>query len=127
MAKDVVRHPKRLKWVAFDRDVFKKLLGRLTELNDYLHEMMHGHQARALEVATQRTYLEMVQVRVSVDELKHLVTAAMLLQDRDLGSLRAPLLDAATRKLWHPSPSSKRSTLPMRLLSMTSLRPTIVL
>ncbi|KAL2057789.1 hypothetical protein ABVK25_002173 [Lepraria finkii] len=85
MAKDVVRHPKRLKWVAFDRDVFKKLLGRLTELNDYLHEMMHGHQARALEVATQRTYLEMLQVRVSVDELKHLVTAAMLLQDRDLG------------------------------------------
>ena len=85
MAKDVVRHPKRLQWVAFDRDVFKKLLGRLTELNDYLHEMMHGHQARALELATQRTYLEMVQVRVSVDELKHLVTAAMLLQDRDLG------------------------------------------
>ena len=84
MAKDVVRHPKRLQWVAFDKDVFKKFLVRLTELNDYLHEIMHGHQARALEAATQKTYLEMVQVRASVDELKHLVMAAMLLQDHDL-------------------------------------------
>ena len=85
MAKDVIRHPKRLKWVAFDRDVFKKFLERLTELNDYLGEMMDGHQARALQAATRRTYLEMVQVRTSVDELTHLVTAAMLLQDRDSG------------------------------------------
>ena len=95
MAKDIVRHPKRLKWVAFDRDVFKKLLGRLTELNDYLHETMHGHQARALEAATQRTYLEMVQVRVSVDELKHLVTAAMLLQEHDHGE---PLSSSVRRR-----------------------------
>ena len=85
MAKDIIKHPKRLEWVAFDRDVFKQILARLTELNDHLHEMMHGHQARALEAATERTYLEMVQVRTSVDELKHLVTAAMLLQERHTG------------------------------------------
>ena len=85
MAKDIIKHPKRLEWVAFDRDVFKQLLARLTELNDHLHEMIHGHQARALEAATERTYLEMVQVRTSVDELKHLVTAAMLLQEHHTG------------------------------------------
>ena len=85
MAKAVIKHPKRLEWVAFDRDVFKRILARLTELNDHLHEMMHGHQARALEAATERTYLEMVQVRTSVDELKHLVTAAVLLQERHTG------------------------------------------
>ena len=81
MASSIVRNPKRLKWVAFDKDIFLKLLGRLTELNDYLQELMHGHQARALEVATQKTYLEMVQMRASVAELTHLVTAAMLLQE----------------------------------------------
>ena len=83
MASNVVKNPKRLKWVAFDKDVFLKFLSRLAELNDHLQELMHGHQARALEIATQKTYLEMVQMRASVEELTHLVTAAMLLQEHD--------------------------------------------
>ena len=83
MASNVAKNPKRLKWVAFDKDVFLKFLSRLAELNDHLQELMHGHQARALEIATQKTYLEMVQMRASVEELTHLVTAAMLLQEHD--------------------------------------------
>ena len=98
MAKDIIKHPKQLEWVAFDRDVFKQILVRLTELNDHLHEMMHGHQARALEAATERTYLEMVQVRTSVDELKHLVTAAMLLQERDTGESSRSVLRRRNEK-----------------------------
>ena len=81
MAGKVIKNPKRLQWVAFDKDIFLKFLGRLTELNDHLQELMHGHQTRALELATQKTYLEMVQMRASVTELRHLVTAAMLLQE----------------------------------------------
>lgn len=81
MAKDIAKNPKQLVWVAFDEQVFKNLLGRLTELNDYLQELLHGHQARKLEQMTEKTYMEMVQVRSSVEELKHLVTAAMLLED----------------------------------------------
>ena len=83
MASKVVKNPKRLQWVAFDKDVFLKHVLRLTELNDNLHALMHGHQARALESATQKTYLEMVQMRASVAELTHLVTAAMLLQEHN--------------------------------------------
>ncbi|KAL9587547.1 MAG: hypothetical protein Q9203_003459 [Teloschistes exilis] len=82
MAKDIVKNPKRLVWVAFDESVFVKMLGRLTELNDYLQELLQSHQARKLEQMTERTYMEMVQVRSSVEELKHLVSAAMLLEDR---------------------------------------------
>lgn len=82
MAKDIVKNPKRLVWVAFDESVFVKMLGRLTELNDYLQELLQSHQARKLEQMTERTYMEMVQVRSSVEELKHLVTAAILLEDR---------------------------------------------
>lgn len=52
MVKGVVRNPKQLIWVAFDADVFVKLLGRLTDLNDYLVELMHGSQARQLELTT---------------------------------------------------------------------------
>ena len=83
MASKVVKNPKRLQWVAFDKGEFLKLLTRLIELNDHLQELMHGHQMRALESATQKTYLEMVQIQASVAELKHLVTAAMLLQEHD--------------------------------------------
>ena len=83
MASKIVQNPRRLQWVAFDKDIFLKFLGRLTELNDHLQELMHGHQMRALELATQKTYLEMVQMRASVAELTHLVTAAMLLQEHN--------------------------------------------
>lgn len=83
VATKVVKNPKRLQWVSFDKDVFLKHLRRLTELNDHLQELMHGHQTQALELATQKTYLEMVQMRASVAELKHLVTAAMLLQEHN--------------------------------------------
>ncbi|CAD6592854.1 MAG: hypothetical protein ASARMPRED_006753 [Alectoria sarmentosa] len=85
MGSSIVRNPKRLQWIAFDKNTFLKLLRKLTELNDYLYELMHGHRARALELATQKSYLEMVQMRASVEELKHLVTAAMLLQEHDSG------------------------------------------
>ena len=85
MASNIARNPKRLQWIAFDKNAFLKLLGRLTEFNDHLYELMHGHQARELELATQKSYLEMVQMRASVEELKHLVTAAMLLQEHDSG------------------------------------------
>lgn len=85
MASSIVRNPKRLQWIAFDKNEFSKLLGRLTELNDHLYELMHGHQARAFELATQKSNLEMVQMHASVKELKHLVTAAMLQQEHDPG------------------------------------------
>ena len=89
MARDIVKNPKRLRWVAFDSDIFLKLLGRLTELNDYLVELLHGQQARELDETTKKTYLEMVQVRSSVEELKHLVTATMLLNDGRVGQTAA--------------------------------------
>lgn len=81
LVRDVIKNPRRLLWVAFDEDVFIDLLKRLTELNDYLHELMHGHQARLLEQTTERTYLEMVQVRASVEELTQLVSAALFLEE----------------------------------------------
>ncbi|MCJ1394987.1 hypothetical protein MMC18_007868 [Xylographa bjoerkii] len=81
-AKEVAMEPKRLWWVAFDEDVFKTLLRKLTEHNDYLHELMHGHHARQLEETTRNTYLELVQVRSSIDELRNLMTAVLVLGDR---------------------------------------------
>ena len=41
--KDMIRYLKRLKQIAFDRNVFKKLLKRLTKLNDYLYEIIYRY------------------------------------------------------------------------------------
>ena len=81
MVKNVASHPLRLRWVGFDQKVFRELLGKLTEFNGYLQELLYGHDLRALEAATQRTTLEIVQVRTSVEDLKHLVMASILLND----------------------------------------------
>lgn len=48
MAKDIIKNPKQLKWVAFDAETFIRMLQRLTSLNDYLAELMRGSQARHL-------------------------------------------------------------------------------
>lgn len=98
MASNIARNPKRLQWIAFDKTVFLKLLGRLSELNDHLRELMHGHQVRALELATQKSYLEMVQMRASVEELKHLVKAAMLPQEQDSSKYSSALAGHRSEK-----------------------------
>ena len=133
MASKVVKHPKRLQWVAFDKGVFLKLLGRLTELNDHLQELMRGHQARALELATQKTYLEMVHMRASVAELTHLVTAAMLLQEhkgvessssstrRRNEKVLASLADIKTLNTSHDELGSGRSAVHKRFASASQL------
>ena len=84
MASSIVKNPRRLQWIVFDKNAFLKLLTRLTEFNDHLEELLHGHQIRAFEMARQKSCLEMVQMRASIEELKHLVTAAMLLQEQKL-------------------------------------------
>ena len=82
--KDVALEPKRLWWVAFDRSVFQELLRRLEEFNNYLHELLHGHYARKLEETTRNTYLEMIEVRSTVEDLRSLIAASMVLSDHDV-------------------------------------------
>lgn len=71
----IIRHPKKLKWALMSRDRFEKLLGRLQELIDYLHELMDDQQMEVLHKTTQKTYLEMLQLRSTVEELKDLMDA----------------------------------------------------
>ncbi|MCJ1250857.1 hypothetical protein MMC30_008085 [Trapelia coarctata] len=96
--KAIAKNPRRLQWVAVGADAFKGLLTRLTVLNNYLQELLQGKQARDLEDVTRRSYLEMVQVRASVEELKFLVSAA-LLQDQGDNGLPAATSNARNNKL----------------------------
>lgn len=67
--------------MAFDAKVFNELLRKLNEYNSWLVELLHGHYARKLEETTRKTYLEIVQVKTTVAELKELVQASKLLED----------------------------------------------
>ena len=60
MVRNVASHPRRLRWVEFDQKVSRELLGKLTEFNGYLQELLYGHELRALEAATRRTTVEIV-------------------------------------------------------------------
>jgi hypothetical protein len=80
--KEITMNPRRLIWVGFDGEVFLKLLTRLTGLNDYLHNLLHGHEARLFEEASRKTQLDMVLIKNSVENLEHLVAAALLLSER---------------------------------------------
>ncbi|KIW30595.1 uncharacterized protein PV07_06329 [Cladophialophora immunda] len=81
--KGIIMQPKRLWWVAFDADVFKALLGKLAGYNDFLVGILQDQHAQRVEETTRNTFIEMVQVRTSVDELKRLVTAAMVFAERE--------------------------------------------
>jgi len=79
----MMKHPNRIVWAVVDESNFKTLLERLHELVAHLHGLMGGHQIQTLLDTTRKTYLEMVQVRGSVSELKSLMIAAVLLGSQD--------------------------------------------
>lgn len=79
--KEIVKQPRRLQWATIDDKTFKKLLLRLQELIDYLHELLDDHQMKVLHETTKNTYLEMLQVRRSVEKLEQLFRAAILLEE----------------------------------------------
>ena len=84
---NVIKQPKRLHLIIFSEEEYTKLLERLAILNDYLQGLLDDYQARKLDQVTQNTYLGMVQVRDSQDDLKQLAMAAILLIGRSSSHL----------------------------------------
>lgn len=76
--KDVTMHPKRLRWIAFDSDEFKRLLSRLGEMVNYLHELLGDHESKALLEVTKSSYMKIIEVHKSADRIEHLIQALIL-------------------------------------------------
>lgn len=72
------KNPKSIRWVAVDEAAFDNLLKRLRELNNRLSELVGDYKLNELRADTKRMYTEMVIMRGSVQELTHLMTAAVL-------------------------------------------------
>jgi hypothetical protein len=81
--KDVAKEPKRLKWAIFDREKYYEKLGKLTQLTDYLHQLMGDKQLELLAQSTRETCLAMLQLTESVQEMKDLLAGAKIVRMAD--------------------------------------------
>ena len=75
---DVAKDLGRIKWAIHDKEKFEEQLKRLTELTTYLHETLTDHQLEILIQSGKKTWMAMLQVAKSVDEVKALLSATLI-------------------------------------------------
>ena len=71
----IVREPKRLVWVAVDKESFENLISKLKDLVSFLATLLDKSQIRRLQDTMSTTYLEVLQVRNNIESLIGLVRA----------------------------------------------------
>lgn len=76
--------PKRLKWAAFYKDKYEKLINRFRELNDALIDLVDSEARVAIRQSTQETNTVILHLHNKIDELAQLFNA--LLPDTDPSS-----------------------------------------
>ena len=74
-AKEIVTHPRRIRWVTVDKDAFEALLKDLHTLTGRLHELIGENRQGNLAEITSETYRELVITRNNVQELKDMLAA----------------------------------------------------
>lgn len=72
-AKKPVEQPRRLKWVLHDRLKVDKGLARVTNLIDYLYELLNQDQLAMLLESTENFKLSLLQLSTNVSEMKALL------------------------------------------------------
>ena len=90
-AKEIVRHPLRVRWVVVDKEAFEVLLDDLHSLTSRLHEIFGDYRDRQLHEVTAETYREMIILRNNLDELKAMFEAAtdLIRHSREIDANRA--------------------------------------
>jgi hypothetical protein len=75
---DVAKSPRRVRWVIRDETVFTALLEDLRYQTTRLHELMDDRKSDKILEVVLKTQLEMVQMRKTTGELRHLMSASHL-------------------------------------------------
>lgn len=71
----IFTEPRRLIWVAIDKEEFQVLVGKLEYLNSFLLGLLGASQANSLKKTVELNYLELLQLRDDVKSLEYLVRA----------------------------------------------------
>ncbi|KAK3175545.1 hypothetical protein K4F52_010178 [Lecanicillium sp. MT-2017a] len=74
-AKEIVAHPRRIRWVAVDKDAFEALLKDLNTLTERLHQLVSDFRLNKIADVTSETYRELVLARNDVQGLRDMLSA----------------------------------------------------
>jgi hypothetical protein len=65
----------RVRWASFDKKKFETLLQKLSALNDYMLELLTGHQLKRLEITQQQTHFQILQMNGKLETLLQIFQA----------------------------------------------------
>ena len=88
----IALEPKRLVWVAVDKDSFESLIARLADLNSFLIALLDSVQIERLQFTMDTSYNEILQIRNDIRSLTGLVKAL----SNETGERNDKLLGATT-------------------------------
>lgn len=74
----IFKHPKRILWVLVDETAFDNALNRLHDWTSQLSGLLGGSRLKAIQDTVETTFMEMVQLTETQNELIVLVQAAVL-------------------------------------------------
>jgi hypothetical protein len=74
-AKEVLAHPRRIRWAAVDKDAFEALLKDLHALTERLHQLVSDFRLKKIADVTSETYRELVLTRNDVQDLRDMLGA----------------------------------------------------
>ncbi|KAI9152219.1 hypothetical protein HJFPF1_09446 [Paramyrothecium foliicola] len=91
----ILTEPKRLLWASVDKESLEALVSRLESLNSYLISLLDATQIARLERSVENSYMEMLQLRNDLKNLKILVEALAPYDKSNRGELEltAPASD----------------------------------
>lgn len=103
-AKEVIAHPRRVRWAAVDKDAFEALLKDLHVLIERLQQLVGDVRLEKIADVTAQTYLELVQARNDIQSLRAMIGATLVLMKPiaaggDLMTERRARVDAEFRYL----------------------------
>lgn len=78
---ELAKHPKRLRWVLWDEDVFKSLLEELHIHTERLNDLLDAHRSEKQLRILSQMHLEMVQDRKGTQELQRVLEATTLMAE----------------------------------------------
>ena len=106
----IALEPKRLIWVAVDKESFESLVLKVENLNSFLVNLLDRSQIKRLKDTVGATYLEVLQVRNDIESLKSLVKALDSADERreDIKARNFPTIPSPLTAAFHREAAAQR-------------------
>lgn len=123
------KYPSRVRWAAFDREKFEKLLAQLVPLNDFMKSLLDSDQQAILYQEQMQTSMQILQLNNKVDHLLQIVQAASIPLNFDKialpEKLQALQISVHSRALLNPSDKLEGSQQENSLAKLARFKATI--